>query len=542
MLPLLTGKRSHTLFFALFILLLPLLLYNLGGWGVMETSEARYAEISREMLQSEDWLHPRLLGIQHYHKPPITYLITASGMGILGVNEAGARFFLQLSLLAQACLVYLIGRGLFRNNTIAMTAMAVYITIPAVLLSTRNLTTDSFLTTFELLAIWAWIRYKPRKTAGWLYLFYGALALAFLTKGPVGLIFPLLVVVGYRVATPVKPSIPHHVIGFLFFLLLASSWYVYLMLKNAQFVDYFIINHTVNRYASPETFGRSQPWWFYLVLAPALSLPWSLLLLLQIRKLKSLDKPYKRLFGCWLLIPLVFFSFSGSKLLPYILPLFSGMALLVAWLLQQLPETTLRRASTWTLGYFVVLTLSLAVLHVLKTEIPLPLWTLVFPLLMLLGLLLIWRKAQNLLLRTLGSALLFTFLLVPYSSHLLGANPSFFNSTAQLAAVLKQEGLHHRPIIVYDRLLPSLAFALERDLLTLQDRSKKLNRETQFEANESWRTTLLQMKRPEDMATLRRLLKQETVLVVKRDLPKDRAWLVAQYRHKKTVGLWTVYY
>ncbi|MDI3521485.1 MAG: hypothetical protein PWR04_1473, partial [Anaerophaga sp.] len=52
------------------------LLFNLNGWGVTETSEARYAEIAYEMYQSGDYLHPRLLEIQHYHKPPVTYWIT----------------------------------------------------------------------------------------------------------------------------------------------------------------------------------------------------------------------------------------------------------------------------------------------------------------------------------------------------------------------------------------------------------------------------------------------------------------------------------
>ena len=66
-----------------------LLNINLGSWGVTETSEARYAEISKEMLESGDFIHPTLMGIAHYHKPPLTYYITTVGYKIFGVSEYG---------------------------------------------------------------------------------------------------------------------------------------------------------------------------------------------------------------------------------------------------------------------------------------------------------------------------------------------------------------------------------------------------------------------------------------------------------------------
>jgi len=72
-----------------------------GTWGLTETSEARYAQISKEMFTSGDYLHPTLLGIQHYHKPPVTYYITSLGYSIFGANETGARFFLAIALLIQ---------------------------------------------------------------------------------------------------------------------------------------------------------------------------------------------------------------------------------------------------------------------------------------------------------------------------------------------------------------------------------------------------------------------------------------------------------
>jgi 4-amino-4-deoxy-L-arabinose transferase len=67
--------------------MLLILLITSGIYPLSETSEARYAEISREMYLNGDFLHPKLLGIYHYHKPPITYWITAIGYSIFGVNK-----------------------------------------------------------------------------------------------------------------------------------------------------------------------------------------------------------------------------------------------------------------------------------------------------------------------------------------------------------------------------------------------------------------------------------------------------------------------
>ncbi|MHC2993339.1 hypothetical protein OB13_17795 [Pontibacter sp. HJ8] len=535
-------QRSHLLAAGILLFLLVPLLYNLGGWGVLETSEARYAEISREMLESGDWLHPRLLGIQHFHKPPVTYMITATGMGIFGAHEFGARFFLQISLLVQALLVYLIGLALYRERGVALTAMLVYLTIPVVLISSRNLTTDSFLTTFELLSIWSWLRYKPARQPGWLYLFYFSLALAFLTKGPVGLIFPVMVVLGYKPVSTAKASLSHHLLALFLFLLLASSWYLYLMLKDKQFVDYFILNHTVDRYANPETFGRSKPWWFYLVLAPALSLPWSAVLLFNFGHLKRLSLPHKRLFVLWLLVPLVFFSLSGSKLILYILPLFAGLALLVASLLHALPEATNRKVFKGSFAYYTFLAFALLVIPFLPVGLVLPWPALMYPVLVIVGLYFVWQVKKESLNQVCATALLFTGLLLPYSTHLLGANAARLKNSTDLAAALRREGLHSRQILVYDRLLPSLAFGLGRNVISVQDQHKSLQRETQFEQTAAWQASLIRLSEPTDSARLSQLLTDESVLVVKTELPAGREWLGSKFKHRKMVGEWVLYY
>ena len=82
------------------------LLFNLDSYSVLEASEARYAEISREMFRSANLLQPTLLNIFHFHKPPVTFWLTGIGFQLFGVNAFGARFWLQLSLILQGILIY----------------------------------------------------------------------------------------------------------------------------------------------------------------------------------------------------------------------------------------------------------------------------------------------------------------------------------------------------------------------------------------------------------------------------------------------------
>lgn len=148
-----------------------LMLTTSNLWGVIETSEARYAEISREMFRSGDWLHPRLLNIHHYHKPPITYWLTAISYSIFGVNAFAVRFFLTVAFCLQVFLILKIAQQLFENTRTAWYAALVYATLPTVLISVRGLTTDAYLSTFVLLSIYWWIGYLKSSKVYFLYCF-----------------------------------------------------------------------------------------------------------------------------------------------------------------------------------------------------------------------------------------------------------------------------------------------------------------------------------------------------------------------------------
>ncbi len=262
-----------------------LLNFNLGKWGIMETSEARYAEISKEMVENGDYIHPKLLGIHHYHKPPITYQITALGYKIFGINEFGARFFLQLALIIQLFLIYKISIVLFKNKDIALTASLIYFSLPIVLISSRNLTTDAYLNTFILAAIYSWLNWKIKSHKPlFLYLFYICLGISFEIKGPVSLLFPLIFILIYRLVNKETIKIKiHHILGILVFLVVASAWYILVVTENVKLWDYFFKDQIVNRIAS-ESYNRAKPFWFYIVTVPFIGLPWVFILGHYIKK------------------------------------------------------------------------------------------------------------------------------------------------------------------------------------------------------------------------------------------------------------------
>jgi len=526
---------------------------GLGSWGVLESSEARYAEIGREMLAGHDWLHPRLLGIQHFHKPPLTYWLTAAGLALAGPTAFGVRLLPVLAVLLQVGLVYGLGLLLFAQDRVrALAAAIVYGTLPVVLISALNVTTDAYLQTLELAATYGVLRYYAGGGRRWLYLFWVGLGLAFLTKGPVGFVLPLMAVSGFyfRQQQARRPFTVHHLLGIGLFVAIGLSWYLYLIAENPAFVDYFLFKHTVERFANPETFGRAKPWWFYLVLAPATSLPWSAALIIQAIRTgwAGLPQAWRNVLVFWVLVPLVFFSLSGSKLLLYVLPMFPGVALLTVYYLGRLTDAALNR---WYLGmgfFFGLLLAALCLLPALVTVLPVPLevspGTALWPAAGIVLLVLqhaLWDQVR-VAPRLLVLAVIFTATLLLAAKPILHQNQLAFNGSRPLAELLRRRHLENQPLLVYDQLLPSLAFELGRLPVSLHDGNHNLTRETQFEPDQRWQQNLVYLTDTTQLRSVRRLLPQHPVLLVRGAVKPERQWLTQAFPAQERVGDWTVYF
>ena len=294
-----------------------------GLMGLFEPTETRYAEIAREMRSSRDFLVPRLDGIAHFHKPPLAYWLTAAGFAACGVNEWGTRLPVALASLLTLAFTALAARRGFASLRVRP-GLAVWLLGTSALFLTigRALASDPFLAA-AVAGFWA------LAPSAWAPALLGA---GFLVKGPVVLVPTVLVVL--MVAALARDRAPLARLGpartWWLFAAIGLPWFLIVALRTPGLLRYFFADQIWGRFASTEHQRGGPPWYFVVVLIAG-AMPWTPALLAGIaRTWKDRAALESRLLLAWLLLPLVFFSFSGSKLPAYLLPLFPAVALLAA--------------------------------------------------------------------------------------------------------------------------------------------------------------------------------------------------------------------
>ena len=538
--------HTNKTFFIILALATFALLINVGSYGLLESSDARYAEIARMMYISGDYMNPNLMEIHHFHKPPLTYQISSLGFNMFGVNPFAARFFLQIAVVLQLVLVYLLTLTLFAKKNVALMATMIYFSFPLVLIASRDLTTDAFLTLFVLLSLYSWVKYRQSGKYVFLYLFTLSLALGFMTKGPVIFIVPIIFMLFYNRIEVAKNSFNyHHVIAWLLFFIVGFSWYFYLIINNPHFLDYFLGKQTVDRF-SKNAFGRTEPFWYFIVLAPAVGLPWLLILPYLIKEKLALFKSRQIV---WVLlmatmIPLFFFSVSSSKRILYILPFYSLFAILIAYLLTQVENRALKVVNRIVLGYGIIFFTLFIIAPVIPTDLVIP--HIVSYTAFILLMVIVWvyntEKIINLN-KSIGISFIVALFLVIDGSKVLSINPLKSNSTSSIAAFIKQEGLQERNILVYNTRKPSLAFHLNKKVISLYDGSHDLEREVDFEVDKHWKNYLIDMHKQEEVQHLKAIMKKPSVLLTyKHPLSAHSNWLSSGYKNKKNIGRWNIFY
>lgn len=316
-----------------------LYLWHLGFYALMNPDEGRYAEIPREMLASGNFITPHLNGVEYFEKPALQYWITAFFMYVFGQNEFAARLFPALCALGGIFVTGLLGTKMF-NRKVGILASAILGTSLLYFILGQLNILDMGISFFTTLCLASFYIYVTEHKQHWIYIFYISMALGTLTKGLVAIVLTCFIIFVYAICTKqfkllLKLLSP---VGILLFFIVVTPWFYLVCRDNPDFFWFFFIHEHFLRYLT-KIHDRYQPFYFFIPCIILGVFPWTGFLLTAIfqspkklwQKLKTHPDRLKFIYlGLWALLIFLFYSKSDSKLVPYILPCFSPLAIIMA--------------------------------------------------------------------------------------------------------------------------------------------------------------------------------------------------------------------
>lgn len=347
----------------LFIVTITIAFAFQGSCGLFETTEGRYAEASREMLETNDWLTPHLDNKPHWTKPPMIYWSIAACMKVFGVNTWGARICNSFFFAILVLLIYSLCSMLW-GAAAAYLGGIIAATTPFLIIGLNSLSTDILLALWELLTVVSYWKCMKATEIGdrkkWLIVLWISAGFSFLTKGPPGLLSLFCIVIfnyiqKYRKTSYVKifwfPAI-------VAFFVSGFTWYVIVVLKNPGLLDYYLTDEIAGRILT-EKHHRNPSWYapLYIYFVPVLLGlgPWLFFWvktfnkfkkeIFQIIKKKLLSSDEILFFSIWFLVPFIILSFAKSRLILYLLPFFPALIFLTCRLIVSLYPNNIQNVS-----------------------------------------------------------------------------------------------------------------------------------------------------------------------------------------------------
>lgn len=375
-------QRNVAAFFGALTAIVACLFANLGAFGLVGPDEPRYAWIARAMAQTGDWITPRLYGQPWFEKPILYYWAAAAGFHMHLTAEWAARLPSSFAALAAALAIAWLALkhyGLADGFTCSSVLFAplVFCASVAAIGFARAATPDMLFSATLALAmasaagvlrhsralrsaasVSAQAADAPRENHSdyFAIAFFGFwLGLAVLAKGPAAVILAGGAMAFWALATRQWRAVLRlaHPLAIAVFCAMALPWYIACALRNPTFLRVFILQHNFERYLTP-VFMHRQPFWFFVPIILLAVLPWTIFLWpaakdgLQMWRERAWANSPGFFFACWAAFPILFFSFSESKLPGYILPSIPPLALLCS--IAAARAVSRSRAFAWLLG------------------------------------------------------------------------------------------------------------------------------------------------------------------------------------------------
>jgi 4-amino-4-deoxy-L-arabinose transferase-like glycosyltransferase len=318
-----------------------------------DSTEARYGEIARKMLETGNWVTPlHDYGVPFWAKPPLSTWLSAFSMKIFGVNEFAARLPALLLSIVIVWLVWDLVKKYKDAKTAIVTTLFLSGSLYFFLDSGTVMTDPALLFSITLSMVAFWHAFKTGSKI-WGYLFFTGLGLGLLAKGPISTVligmpifFWVLITKQWKTLWQKLPWFS----GVCLMLAIALPWYILAEYRTPGFLQYFIVGEHFSRFWEPgwagDKYGSAhiQPHGMIFVYAFTGFFPWTLIALLflivRFKKfptipIKADTEGWSLFLLCWALLPLLFFSLAGNIIYPYVFPCLPPMAILFAELWMQ---------------------------------------------------------------------------------------------------------------------------------------------------------------------------------------------------------------
>ncbi|EJM85342.1 lipid IV(A) 4-amino-4-deoxy-L-arabinosyltransferase [Pseudomonas sp. GM60] len=309
-------------------------LLPMGTHGLWIPDETRYAQISQDMLLSGNWISPHFMSLRYFEKPVAGYWMIAVGQALFGDNLFGVRIASAISTGLSVMLCYLIARRLWNEPRKSFACALLYMSFTVVAGQAGYANLDpqfTFWVNLSLVALWFALdsATRARRLIAWATLGL-ACGMGFLTKGFLAWLLPVLIALPWMLwQKRWRELLIYGPLAIAVAIVVSLPWALAVHAQEPDYWRFFFWHEHIRRFASEDA-QHDAPWWFYLPLLVAFSLPWVVLLPSALRQAWQTRRQANIAFLLlWLLMPLLFFSLSNGKLPTYIMPCLLPLALLL---------------------------------------------------------------------------------------------------------------------------------------------------------------------------------------------------------------------
>ena len=353
-----TNRTEKWITAGLTLLVLCVTFFKSGGFFLFDVDEAVFSEAAREMAETGGLITPTYNYEPRYDKPILIYWFMSASLKLFGTTEFAARFTSGVFGTLLGLITFFFVKEVKGVMTALLSTLALVLSVEFFVYS-HSAVTDMTLAFFITASLYAFFLGAHTGNDRWFLWFWVASALAVLTKGVVGLLFPAVIAGGFILLSGRRDLVksilrPSH-IGV--FLLISAPWFIIqLMVNGREFFDAFIVKHHIKRYSGVIS-SHSGPFYYYFLVLLAGFFPWVAMLVPGIyRGLKErldINSALYLLCSIWVLFVFVFFSISRTKLPNYIFPLFPAAAILSGLVMAEMVEGA-RRSKAAMVTLFIL--------------------------------------------------------------------------------------------------------------------------------------------------------------------------------------------